>query len=72
MRSFEAGEVKTMKGENQKDEKQEVDALCPECGHAFKTYVDRLIAGEPESELKKEIACPVCGCGECDIIKPGT
>jgi C4-type Zn-finger protein len=72
MRSFKAGEVKAMKNENQKDEKQEVDALCPECGHAFKTYVDRVIGGEPESELKKEIACPVCGCGECDIIKPGT
>jgi C4-type Zn-finger protein len=72
MRSFKAREVKTMKDENQKNEQQEVDALCPECGHAFKTYVDRLIGGEPESELEKEIACPVCGCGECDIIKPGT
>jgi hypothetical protein len=27
-----------MKDENRRNEKQEVDALCPECGHAFKTY----------------------------------
>jgi len=61
-----------MEDEIQQDEKQEVDALCPECGHAFKAYVDRVIGGGPESELKKEIACPVCGCGECSIVKPGT
>jgi hypothetical protein len=26
-------------------ETRDVDALCPECGHAFKTYIDRVIGG---------------------------
>lgn len=51
------------------EEKREVDALCRECGHAFKAYVDRVAfpegtdpaAGRPQTE------CPVCGCGDCRI-----
>jgi hypothetical protein len=65
-------EVNVMEDGNRKDATQEVDALCPECGHAFKTYIDRVLGGEEESELKSNAACPVCGCGECDIVKPGT
>ena len=25
------------------NESQETEALCPECGHAFKTYMDRIL-----------------------------
>jgi hypothetical protein len=47
---------------------EELDALCRECGYAFKVYVDRLTAKEtsrPTADTKAE--CPVCGCGECRI-----
>jgi len=27
------------------NQNEEVDALCKECGHAFKAYVDRIFAG---------------------------
>lgn len=60
-----------MVGQNQREEGEEVDALCPECGHAFKRYVDRLVDGTGESGLKDKIECPVCGCGECDIVRSG-
>ncbi len=43
------------------------DALCPECGNAFKAYVDRVLQSEQEMEEKQTIECPVCGCGECQI-----
>ncbi|MCK5195215.1 MAG: hypothetical protein KAQ71_15490 [Desulfobulbaceae bacterium] len=45
----------------------EVEALCPECGHAFKKYMDRVIQDEQKLSGKQEIECPVCGCGECRI-----
>ena len=48
---------------------EELDALCRECGHAFKTYMDRIIPAEKKSTENKTIACPVCGCGECSIGK---
>jgi len=51
---------------------EERDALCPECGHAFKIYVDRILPDEKESEMKQDAKCPVCGCGECNIVQPGT
>lgn len=50
------------------DEKQkEIEALCPECGHGFKRYVDRVIQGGQNIPEKQDIECPVCGCGECRI-----
>jgi hypothetical protein len=60
---------------NQKEEQREreqVDALRPECGHAFKKYIDRVMGDSTKSELAEKVECPVCGCGECDIIRPGT
>jgi hypothetical protein len=53
-------------------EKEEVDALCLECGHAFKKYIDIVADKSTKSDLAKKVECPVCGCGECDIIQPGT
>jgi len=61
-----------MTDENRKDEKQEVDALCPECGHAFAAYVNRIVPESRESEMAQKVKCPVCGCGECNIVQPGT
>jgi hypothetical protein len=49
-------------------EENEVDGLCPECGHAFKVYVDRVTSrGGAPSTADRESECPVCGCGECRI-----
>jgi hypothetical protein len=46
----------------------EVEALCRECGHAFKAYVDRITsAGSPEPSPNPKTECPVCGCGDCRI-----
>lgn len=53
-------------------ERTEVDALCPECGHGFKAYVDRIVDYEKKSELQESISCPVCGCGECEVVHPGS
>jgi len=49
--------------------KYEVDSLCSECGHAFKTYMDRIIKSEEDTRKEKNIDCPVCGCGECKVGK---
>ena len=49
--------------------KYEVDSLCPECGHAFKTYMDRIIKSEEDTCKKENIDCPECGCGECQVGK---
>ena len=32
-----------MDEDKNRENEQEVDALCPECGHGFKAYVDRLL-----------------------------
>ena len=48
-------------------EKEEMDALCPECGHAFKAFVDRLVGGAAEKPQKEPVDCPVCGCHECKL-----
>jgi hypothetical protein len=54
--------------EKEIDDQGESDALCKECGHAFKVYIDRLTAGRgAESAPHKNAECPVCGCGECRI-----
>jgi hypothetical protein len=50
-------------------DEEEVDALCPECGNAFKLYVDRIIADGKEPEKRVKEPCPVCGCGDCKIAK---
>jgi hypothetical protein len=49
------------------EDPQEVDALCKECGHAFKAFVDRVVPKDGRDSGEKDIACPVCGCGECRI-----
>ncbi len=47
-----------------------VDALCPECGHAFKVFVDRLVRDvDDDKSAVKSMDCPVCGCGDCKIEK---
>ena len=54
---------------NMEDKNQnEVEALCPECGHAFKKFVDRVIQSGQKLPEKHDIECPVCGCGECHIV----
>lgn len=55
--------------ENSYNQNEEVDALCRECGHAFKTYVDRLLPEENPVGEKPKTECPVCGCTECSIGK---
>ena len=32
-------------GDKKIDDKDEADALCKECGHAFKVFIDRVTAG---------------------------
>jgi hypothetical protein len=45
-----------------------VDALCKECGHAFKVFVDRVTHNDAAaSGDPPDVECPVCGCGECRI-----
>jgi hypothetical protein len=54
--------------EEKNEESRDVDALCKECGHAFKVYIDRVISRDnshPAEDPKAE--CPVCGCGDCRI-----
>jgi hypothetical protein len=64
--------VCNMEGRDEEREKEEVDALCRECGHAFKKYIDKVEGSATKTELAEKVECPVCGCGECDIIRPGT
>ncbi|MFP4474465.1 MAG: hypothetical protein ACLFOY_02830 [Desulfatibacillaceae bacterium] len=56
-----------MAGNSNQNGREERDALCPECGHAFKTFVDRVIQGEDDTEANHLSQCPVCGCGECKV-----
>ena len=51
------------------NQNEEVDALCKECGHAFKAYVDRLLPEENANAENTKTECPVCGCSECKIGK---
>jgi len=54
--------------EENTDERREVDALCRECGHAFKRYIDRITSrNDAEPAGKQTTECPVCGCGNCRI-----
>jgi hypothetical protein len=61
-----------MSEEDEEREEEEVDALCSECGHAFKKYIDKVVGNSTKSDLAEKVRCPVCGCGECEIIRPGT
>lgn len=54
---------------NEDIEQTEVDALCRECGHAFKAHIDRIIHPDNKRGKNEPINCPVCGCGECRIGK---
>jgi hypothetical protein len=53
--------------EEERNGSEAVDALCRECGHAFKLYVDRVIPAEKQATPERDVACPVCGCGDCRI-----
>ena len=53
---------------NEKTDRDDVDALCKECGHAFKVFVDRVTHnGAAALGDQPDVECPVCGCGECRI-----
>jgi len=56
--------------ERQGHDRQQVDALCPECGKAFKAFVDELVKETEDPETDPKATCPVCGCGECRIGHP--
>ena len=49
------------------NQNEEVDALCQECGHAFKAYVDRIVGDDDTTGETQKAECPVCGCGDCKI-----
>ncbi len=51
------------------EEEKEVDVLCPECGHAFKVFIDRVLVDGKDEHRHIEKSCPVCGCGECEVGK---
>ena len=53
--------------ENEDTQDEEVDALCKECGHAFKAYVDRLLLNKDQTAEERNLECPVCGCSDCKI-----
>ena len=54
----------------EKTDRDDVDALCKECGHAFKVFVDRVTHnGAAALGDQADVECPVCGCGECRIGK---
>jgi hypothetical protein len=60
------GKEFVMSGDKAKETGEEVDALCPECVHRFKAFVDRLV-GEAEKEQGGELpVCPVSGRGKCE------
>ncbi len=58
-----------MKEETQEKDEREVDALCPECGHGFKAFVDRLLPRAGDAPEEVAVHCPVCGCNDCKIGK---
>lgn len=55
---------------DQRNDQEQVDALCPACGQGFKAYVDRLVPEEHDPHGRQalhELECPHCGCQECKI-----
>ena len=48
---------------------EEVDALCPECGHAFGTYINRFFRESEETPETLQAECSLRGRGECKIGK---
>jgi hypothetical protein len=54
--------------EEKTEESRETDALCRECGHAFKVHIDRIIFRDDGAPAESQTTeCPVCGCGKCRI-----
>jgi hypothetical protein len=54
--------------ETETDDRGQVEALCRECGHAFKVYLDRVTSRNGSEPIQKPTTeCPVCGCGDCRI-----
>ena len=51
------------------NDQENLDALCKECGYAFKAYVDRILPAEQTNVEDPKIECPVCGCTKCTIGK---
>ena len=49
----------TIMNTQNENESHETEALCPECGHAFKAYIERILNGEKETK-KQKTDCPVC------------
>jgi len=37
----------------EEEEKEEVDSLCPECGHGFKVHIDRILADGKKCKIGK-------------------
>ena len=52
---------------NGKIKPDEIEELCPECGHAFKTFVDRLLGKDADPNAHPISPCPACGCGQRDL-----
>jgi hypothetical protein len=53
---------------DEKTDREDVDALCKECGHAFKVFVDRVTHSDAAAlRDQPDVECPVCGCGKCRI-----
>lgn len=52
------------------EDKEERDALCPDCGRGFKAYIDRIMpTGTPDHDHTQhaDLECPHCGCRECRL-----
>ena len=45
-----------------------MEALCKECGHAFKVYVNRVTSKTNTQPIQNpKTGFPVCGCGDCRV-----
>ncbi len=66
---YEGGRQRSKNGPEEM-EKEKVEALCRECGHGFKVFVDRVVGKDDQkSALAETIPCPVCGCGSWCVIQ---
>lgn len=54
--------------DNDEQEQEARDALCPNCGHGFHVYLERLAPETRAATPHPPAECPRCGCQEC-IIK---
>lgn len=53
--------------DDNRDEKKEVEALCPDCGTGFMAYIDRIMPDVHNTHGKIQARCPECGCRDCVI-----